>query len=71
MRARPSQANLVRLLRRLEGRYAFCANDIARIMGMSIRNAIRYFDTLKQLGVVEPFYAGRNRRHYYRVRRNK
>jgi predicted transcriptional regulator len=72
MRARPSQANMVLLMRRLEGRYAFSIKDIARTMNMSMRNATRYFAMLRQLGLIEPWYLGRDdHRHYYRVRRDK
>jgi DNA-binding transcriptional ArsR family regulator len=71
MRARPSQAKLIRLRRVLKSYYSFCLKDIARVLRLSSRSAERYLAKLLEIDAVELRYKGTDRYYYYRVRRNK
>jgi nucleoside-triphosphatase THEP1 len=62
---------LVKLQRKLQGRYLFNVKDVARILRRSIRSAERYIVMLKELDVIELKFRGEDRYYYYRVRRNK
>jgi nucleoside-triphosphatase THEP1 len=62
---------LVKLQRKLQGRYLFNVKDVARILKRSIRSAERYIVMLKELDVIELKFRGEDRYYYYRVRRNK
>lgn len=69
MRARPSDAKLVRLTRVLQGKYAVSVKDVARIMRVSHRQAQRYVARLQEENII--FLKYRQRYNYYALRRNK
>lgn len=71
MRAKPADASVTLLRRRMAGRYSFSVRDIARIMKVSIRTAERYLAKLKELKVVEYKYVDSDRYYHYRIRRSK
>ena len=71
MRACPSDAKTILLLRRMQGRYSFGIMEIARTLKVSKRTAQYYLDRLKQLGVVELTHRDSRLRWQYKLRRNK
>ena len=71
MRAKPSDALLVRLLRTLKGRYSFSVKDVAKILKRSVRSAERYVAMMNKINAIELRYRGTDRYYYYRIRRKK
>jgi len=69
MRSRPTDGTARRLTRILNGKYAVCVKDVARLLHISDRHAWRFIDRLVKEGVIELRY--RQRYNYYSVRRNK
>jgi predicted transcriptional regulator len=69
MRASRSKPKLVRLVRILKGKYAVSVKDIARITGVSHRQAQTYVALLQNEGII--FLKYRQRYNYYALRRNE
>jgi predicted ArsR family transcriptional regulator len=70
MRSLPTDGTARRLTRILNGKYAVCVKDVARLLHISDRHAWRFIDRLVKEGVIELRYRER-RYNYYSVRRDK
>jgi hypothetical protein len=71
MKAKPSDATLVWLIRHLRGKYSFCIRDIQNMLECSMRTAQRYFAKMVAADLVIPKYRGTDRCVYYKLRRGK
>jgi hypothetical protein len=69
MRAKPTDANLVLLKRRIAGKWSFDVLDICRWLKCSRRTAQRYVAKLKEMNAVEQMLFLENRYYQYRLRR--
>jgi DNA-binding Lrp family transcriptional regulator len=70
MRSRPTDGTTRRLARILQSRYAVSIKQVARMLNISERHAVRFIDRLVKEGVIELRYRER-RYNYYSVRRDK
>jgi len=66
MRTLPSDANKVRLMRMLEGKYAFTTKDVARWLKVKKDQATFYVNELQTEGKIAFSYKLRNL-NYYKV----
>jgi Mn-dependent DtxR family transcriptional regulator len=70
MRTLPSDANKVRLMRMLDGKYAFSTKDVARWLKVKKDRACDYVNDLQMEGKIVFSYKLRNL-NYYKVVRNE
>jgi predicted ArsR family transcriptional regulator len=70
MRSRPTDGTARRLTRILHGKYAVSIKQVARMLHISDRHAVRFIDRLVKEGVIELRYRER-RYNYYSIRRDK
>ena len=70
MRTLPSDANKVRLMRMLDGKYAFSTKDVARWLKVKKDRACDYVNDLQIEGKIVFSYKLRNL-NYYKVVRNE
>jgi predicted DNA-binding transcriptional regulator YafY len=71
MKSTKSHAMLIRLIRRMQGRYAFSVKEIANCLHVSRRSAERYMALLKLLDIVEFRYRDTDQYMYYRIRKTE
>jgi predicted ArsR family transcriptional regulator len=69
-RSRPTDGTTRRLARVMQSRYAMSFKQVARLLNISDRHAMRFVDRLVKEGVIELRYRER-RYNYYSVRRDK
>lgn len=71
MRAKPTDANVVWLIRMLKGKWSFDVRDVCRWLKCSKRTAQRYIAKLKEVGAIEQMLFLEDRYYQYRIRRTK
>jgi hypothetical protein len=68
MRTLPSDANKVRLMRMLEGKYAFSTKDVARWLKVQKDQACAYVNDLQMEGKIAFSHKLRNLNYYKVIR---
>jgi hypothetical protein len=69
-KAKPSNANMVWLVRKLKGKWSFDIRDVCRWLKCSERTAQRYVVKMQEAEVLERMLFLKNRYFQYRIRRD-